>query len=222
MNDAAPVVPQYPDPNQNYEIFFPIWCHLDTELGIIWKTYRVYLNQPRVDLTLRFQWRDVVPRLFRVGCMELNSDSFDRETLYYATTNGGVDAERFRLQGQQVRHDEGPCDNVSASGCLGATEGWAVLGDDAKGLGFVTKPAALYSVPMLHYQETRDDPGDYSLTLTHSLAEKDEASHTLWRGHSTWSLSILAGNQDIVEKTRSSAFLANGGLVAQSGSGPVK
>jgi hypothetical protein len=216
VTDHHPTELLYPRPDQSHEIFVPVRCRMQTELGTIWKTYRVYLHQPRVDLIVRFQWRDVVPAFFRLGRMALNPRAFDRGTLHYATTNGGEDIERFSLSGQKVGQDEPMGPEVSARGCLGATEGWVVVGDAERGLGFVTRPGQLYSVPMVHYEESEVDPEGFLMTLSYSLGEQDETSHTLWRGHSMWSLSILGGRDDIIAQTRTSALLANGGLLATS------
>ena len=211
---------EYAEPNESHEIFVPVRCAIHTEVGTIWKTYRVYLHQPRVDLTFRFQWRDVVPRFFRLGRMILNPSAFDQSTLYCATTNGSDEVERFPLDGQHVWQDEPQEGGVTARGCLGATEGWVALGDAAKGIGLVTRLASLYSVPLLHYEETASNSEAFLLTLAHSLGEWDETSHTLWRGHSTWIISILGGAENIVAKTRASALLSNGGLVARHEANP--
>ena len=202
---------QYPESLTSHEIFLPLRCVVQTEVGTVWKTYRVYLHQPRVDLTIRFQWRDVVPKSFRLGRMALNPNAFDRSTLYYATTNGGAEVERHQLHGRSIP-PQGPAQGGYA--CLGATEGWVVLGDATKGVGLVTRPADLYSIPVITYHEDEGKPGGFQLNLAHSLGEPDETSHTLWRGHSTWSLSILGGRDDIIAQTRASALLANGGLIA--------
>jgi hypothetical protein len=211
----------YPEPGEGHEIFLPVRCSVQTELGTIWKTYRVYLHQPRVDLAYRFQWKDAVPRTFRLGRMVLNAGAFDRNTLFYATTNGGDDVERFSLKGQHVRPDEELEGGVTSQCCLGATEGWVVLGDALKGVGFVTRSAELYSLPMVHYEKLAGGPEGLRLTLAYSLAESDETSHTLWRGHSSWSLSILGGRNDIVAETRACALLSNGGLIARSETGSL-
>ena len=219
ISDRRDTELQLPEQGQGNEIFVPVLCSIETEAGTIWKTYRVYLHQPRMDLLVRFQWKDVVPKSFRLGQMSLNAAAFDRSSLYYATTNGGEEVERFPLKGRQVRHDQPTNEGTSATCCLGATEGWVVLGDGTKGLGFVTRPSQLYSVPMVHYEESDQKPGGFKLMLIHSLGEQDETSHILWRGHSTWSLSILGGQGDVISQTGASAVLANGGLVARYNSG---
>ncbi len=212
---------EYPEPGEGHEIFFPVRCSIRTELGTIWKTYRVYRYQPRIDLAYRFQWKDAVPRTFRLGRMTLNARAFDLDTLFYATTNGGDDVERFSLNDEHFRQDE-PLEGGVTSPCyLGATEGWVVLGDALKGVGFVTKSAELYSLPMVHYENLAGESEGFRLTLAYSLAEGDETSHTLWRGHSSWSLSILGGRNELVAETRACAILSNGGLVARSDAGAL-
>ena len=217
VSDVRPTEIRFPSPGEWNEVFVPVRCTVQTELGTIWKTYLVYIDQPRVDLVYRMQWRDAVPNSFRVGRMVLNPNGFDHDTLYYATTNGGDEVERFHLKRQQVLHDGPLGAGVTARGCLGATEGWVVIGDAHKGVGFITRPAQLYSVPILHYEELDGEANAFLLTLAHSLGELDETSHTLWRGHSVWSVSILGGTGDVVNHVRACASLANGGLMGELG-----
>ena len=219
ISDHSQTTIQYPEQGHEFPIYLPVRCQIHTELGTIWKTYRVYLHQPRVDLMVRFQWKDLVPKYFRLGRMAVNPEAFQRSSLYYATTNGGNNVERFPLNGTRVFHDQPAGENLSATSCVGATEGWLIIGDQNVGLGLVTRPGALYSVPLLNYQEPGDDGQEFRLTVAHSLDEQDETSHTLWRGHSTWALSLIAGTTDIIQRTRASALLANGGLVAHGVNG---
>jgi hypothetical protein len=169
----------------------------------------VYRDQPRVDLAVRFQWKNLVPRFFRMGWISLDPNAFDRETVYYATVNGGDEIERFELRGTDVRHDDPIDADVSSRGGVGATEGWIVLGDAHKGVGFVTRPAQLYCMPLVHYEEQGPGTHEFSLRVTHSLGESDDTSHTLWRGHSTWSVTLMGGAEDIVASTRAAAQRAN-------------
>ena len=111
-----------------------------------------------------------------------------------------------------MRHDNKLENGFTSRGCIGATQGWVVIGDEKKGLGFITQPSALYSIPLLHYQNDLTTDSQVSLSLTHSLGEWDETSHTLWRGHSSWGITIVAGKDNILETTRDRAILMNGGL----------
>jgi len=219
IDDHQEVALELPQQSQDCEIFVPVRCTIETELGTIWKTYRVYRHQARVDLEFRFQWRDVVPATFRLGRIDLSFSGLDQETLFFAATNGTDTVDRFPLSGQEVLHATPLDDNVSSRACLGATEGWTVVGDKSRGLGFVTRLAKLYSVPMIEYVENSGHDSGYDLSLVHSLGEKDETSHVLWRGHSTWEVSILGGGKDIVDVTRAASLLTNGGLASWPAAG---
>ena len=202
----------YPSLDQCGDLYVPVRCEIRTPVGTIWKSYRIYYDQARIDLNYRFQWRDVVPKSMRVGRICLNPELFDNGTLFFATTNGGCETETFQLFGNNVRHDNKLENGFTSRGCIGATQGWVVIGDEKKGLGFITQPSALYSIPLLHYQNDLTTDSQVSLSLTHSLGEWDETSHTLWRGHSSWGITIVAGKDNILETTRDRAILMNGGL----------
>ena len=216
FTDHLPATVEYPAEGTVFEIFVPIRFSIQTQLGTIWKTYKVYLNQHRVDLEIRFQWRDVIATIFRIGRMIVNPNAFEASTLSYATVNGGTDVEEFPLSGQYVRQGDPMSGGVTARGCLGATEGWVSIHDETKGLAFITRLASLYSVPMIHYEITDSHSKSFLAMINHSLAENDETSHTLWRGHSTWHLSVIGGKDNIIPETRRLAGIINGGLVHQT------
>lgn len=213
-SDGVATEMQYPEETSGMDLFVPVRCVITTETGTVWKTYQIYVNQPKIDVMVRFQWRDVVPRSFRIGGANMNPSAFDSSNLYYATVNGGDLVERFSLADISVDHGSPAAATVTASCCLGATEGWVVIGDDEKGVGLITHHGELYSAALVRYQPPSRN-NSFHLSLTHTLGESDETSHILWRGHSTWKASILGGGQDIVDLTRTSALLANGGLVTR-------
>ena len=206
-NNAQMIYPEYANP---FPIFVPILCKIITGLGVIWKTFRVYIDVPRVDLQIRFQWRDVVPKSFRIGNMSLEPDAFDEETLQYITNNGGINDELFYIGDSIINHGAPMQNNVTAHTSIGATEGWTVLRDSSKGVGFITNQSMLYSVPMISYKNYGDANGSFIYSIEHSLTEQDPTTHVLWRGHNTWQVSILGGNKNIVEETKQAALSYNG------------
>ena len=135
----------YPDTNMHCPIFVPILCKIVTKLGVIWKTFRVYKDIPRVDLQIRFQWRDVIPSSFRIGNMSLNPNAFDKQTLQYVTNNGSINEESFDIGDTLIAHGAPMNEEVTAHTSIGATEGWTVLRDKSKGVGFIT--CLLYTSP---------------------------------------------------------------------------
>ena len=200
----------YPEYLAPFPIFVPILCKVITGLGVIWKTFRVYMDIPRVDLQIRFQWRDVVPRSFRIGNMSLESDAFDKETLQYITNNGGINDEFFYIGDSIINHGAPMSKDITAHTSIGATEGWTVLRDSSKGVGFITNQSMLYSVPMISYKSYDYTNSSFIYSIEHSLTEQDPTTHVLWRGHNTWQVSILGGNENIVQETKQAALSYNG------------
>ena len=202
----------YPEANIHCPIFVPILCKIVTKLGVIWKTFRVYKDVPRVDLQIRFQWRDVIPTSFRIGNMSLDPNAFDKQTLQYVTNNGGINEESFDIGDTFFDHGYPMSEKVTAHTSIGATEGWTVLRDASKGVGFITNQSMLYSVPMISYKSYDDTYSSFILSIKHSLTEQDPTTHVLWRGHNTWQVSILGGDENIVQETKQAALSYNGGI----------
>ena len=202
----------YPEDSNAYPIFVPVLCKVNTELGVIWKTFRIYIDIPRVDIQIRFQWKDVLPKSFRIGNVSLEPSSFDNKTLQYITNNGGISDESFDLHGELVNHGASMTPNVTAHTSIGATEGWTVLRDSSRGVGFITDQSMLYSVPMISHKNYGNSENSFICSINHSLTEQDPTTHVLWRGHSTWQMSILGGREDILQDTKKSALSFNGSV----------
>lgn len=206
INGRVPSRIQYPTNTSESTDFLSVRCVTENDIGTIWKTFKIYRERARVDCEYRFQWADLVPRYFRIYMLSANPEFFDAPSLYYATTNGSNSCERFSLKGHSVKHDEILDPQNTSTCCIGATEGWVVLGDDTKGIGFVTKPYELYSAAMIRYQEQDPDQFKFNMNLVYSLGEHDDTSHILWRGHSLWNVSIIGGGSDIIDSTRALAL----------------
>ncbi len=189
VNDLQPTALLFPDRVDACDLYIPVRAKVCTPLGDFWKTYRVFIEEPRLDLVYQFQLKPLSPFYFRVGSFVINPHSFNRSSLYYATVNGGYGIERFDLAGRQVIHDR-PVDlTVSTHNSLGATEGWVTVGDDEKAVSIVTDKALLYSAPLIRYEEFNDI---FFLKISHSIGESDETAHSFWQGHNQAVFSILA------------------------------
>jgi hypothetical protein len=165
-----------------------------TAAGDIVKTYRVYRDRPRVDLRLEFRFPSIRPISFRVGALTAPPRSFDRDRLRYATVNGGTTVETFPLAGRTVAHDAPVSTRVSATTCVGATEGWLDFGDGAKGIGVVTDKAELFSVFLIHHEAVDDL---FYFRAWASVGENDETSELVWRGHNALTLSYVGHGPDL-------------------------
>ena len=125
----------------------------------------------------------------------------------YSTLNGGYSPETFYLKGKKVLQDEAVSLSVSAHHCLGATEGWVDVADDEKGVAVITDKSQLYSVPLVHYEETDDS---YFLRVYTSVGEADDTCDIFWRGHNKINVTYLGHKGDSSEVRRQSRNINSG------------
>ena len=131
------------------------------------KTYRLHLDG---KLHCGFYF-DRAFRLF--GTLRLGFLTFlSRKINYlgYSCHNGGHGLESFRLS-KPLHHGQAVSSLISASGCLGATEGELYLHDGSQGLRISWLPGNCAAMPMIQ----REFFGDEQLNrVFFSLAEMDE------------------------------------------------
>jgi hypothetical protein len=144
--------------------------------------------------------------------LTFNPGAFERDSIYLATVNGGEEFEVFSLAGARLAQGD-PVDlRISSSHCLGATDGWISLGDREKGIAVINDRNSLYSVPMVHYQETKKS---YYLRVYNSLCEKDETSNQLWRGHCRYRITYYGHQNDLNRVARVSGQINRGLLLIE-------
>ncbi|MDO8426752.1 MAG: hypothetical protein Q7T24_04485 [Deltaproteobacteria bacterium] len=160
------------------------------EIGTLWKRFEVSKTAPRISVTYRLKVAGLTASSLRLGIFTFIPDGFDRETLWFETVNGGASPERFYLKGRTIAHDEPVSQSVSASSCLGATEGWVKFGDREKTVTVQTDKSKLFSVPMLKYIDSTDDK--FFLRLYHSIGEVDDTAWWVWRGYNEVSFTVTA------------------------------
>lgn len=161
------------------------------EIGTLWKKYEISKKHPEISVTYRLKVTGLLSSSLRLGIFTFMPGGFDRDSLWFETVNGGQAAERFYLKGHSLAHDEPVSQSVSASGCLGATEGWIKIGDKDKSIRFHTDKSRLFSVPMLRYTEI-DQEETFFLRLYHSLGEVDDTAWWVWRGYNEVAFSVTA------------------------------
>ena len=124
----------------------------------------------RIDYSFHF---DQLPlSSFHLNQCTLFPDSFDQESLFYATHNGGYEYEEFLLN-KALKHYQHSSSVVSASHALGATEGITVLGDQSTVIAIITDRSKNGSLPMIEHRITNF--GRYFTRLVYSLGELDES-----------------------------------------------
>ena len=163
------------------------------EIGTLWKKYEISKTGPEVKVTYRLKVNGLVASSLRAGIFTFMPSAFDRDTLWFETVNGGAGAERFYLKGHELAHDEPVSQSVSASSCLGATDGWVRIGDSSKSIEIQTDRSKLCAVPMLKYLELPAEDS-FFLRVYHSLGEFDDTAWWVWRGYNEAAFTLRAAS----------------------------
>ena len=192
--------------SSNYPIRIPVVCRIEMPLGVLLKKYYVYLNRPRVDLVYHFSLNNILPLSFRLGILTFNPNCFRKNELKYSTVNGGSVSETFYFRGKKVCQDNPVSLGVSTNHCLGATEGWTDISDNEKGILTVTKKSQIFSVPLLHYEETN---GSFFLRTYNSISEMDDTTETFLKGHNKISFTFLGHKNDLNDIKNESLSINN-------------
>lgn len=194
-----------------FPIRVPVEVQVPVEFGKLRKRYLVYHQHPRVDVYFQMVLNYIQPRSLHVGIAAFLPESFDRPTLHYATVNGGDTIERFPFAGHAIKQDEPVRMLVSTKHCLGETEGWVDVSDQHKGLSVLSWKDRLYSVPLLHYEET--DSHGFFLRLIPTVSESDDVAGPTWWGPLEKRLSYVGHTGPVDEKIRGSFKRLERGLI---------
>lgn len=167
------------------------------------KRYRVYHDLPRLDLEHRLSFHEARLASLRLGTFTLRPDGWDRDRLAYATVNGGAGVEWRRLgPGAQLRQSTAVSASVSASSCLGSTEGWVAFSDGRRGLVISRDPARAAVAPLLDFEDVDDG---FFCRLSHTAAETDETRASFLRGRLDFAFAVEAfdaARPDTLERIR--------------------
>jgi hypothetical protein len=162
---------------------------LDIGIGTLWKVYRIYKREPKVELAYRLKVDALAASSLRLGIFTMLPEGFDSGTLWYEAVNGGSAPERFYVKGHEVTHDTPATPGVTASACLGATDGIVRVGDKEKSVTIETDKSRLYSVPMVSYADVGNS---FFFRLYHSVGEVDDTAWWVWRGYNEAVFTIIA------------------------------
>lgn len=139
--------------------------------AMLYKTYTVWKKLPQIAIRYTLQCDRIPKGSLRLGNLTFNPQAFDKDTLFYATHNGGRHLEMFMLKGQTVDHGSPVSHSTSASGGLGATEGVIHFVDKDKDVRVWFDQKICAAMPMLTYRETGDE---FFARLSFSCGEIDE------------------------------------------------
>ncbi|NNL68323.1 MAG: hypothetical protein HKP30_18885, partial [Myxococcales bacterium] len=160
-----------------------------TAVGDWTKLFRLYHRHPRLDLVHGLSFHEARLASLRLGTLTALPGGFARESLRYATVNGGETLESFALApGQRIAQHAPVPGATSARSCLGATEGFVTLADADRAVTVLGDRSQSAVVPMLEFAEV--DDGCF-LRLHHTLAETDETRAGFFRGFRRVAFAIV-------------------------------
>ena len=175
----------------------------ESDLGVWQKTYRVYRNCERLDVVHDLAYHDARIASLRLGMFTLLPDAWDAATLRYATVNGGPGIEWRTLSRDTVLgQSKAVSSGVSATSCLGATEGWVALADTRHGILIQGDRGQAAVAPMLDFESVDDR---FFCRLSHSAAEIDETRAIFLRGRRRFAFSLegfAAADSGVFERAR--------------------
>lgn len=173
---------------KDYPIKIPIYAKVKIGSGEIVKKYSIYVNEPRIDIEKYFMFYSLEPLSFRNFNLTLFPESFDQDSMYLATINGGKTPEKFSLNNSIINQDELVNLKISSHGCQGATEGWVAMGDKEKGIAVISDLAENYCVPLIHFEKVDDT---FFGRISTSVAESDETASHFYRGKFKFKTSVV-------------------------------
>ncbi len=169
ITDLSPVDPEI----REHSARLMVQTRVPTPLGAVEKTIRVDPGRPSVGIEYRLHWRRIPVGILRMGHITLHPEAFDLGSLCYRTANGGYTPEMFRLGLEEVDHGAPVSPLVTASQCVGITDGVFEFHDAAKVLRVGVDKACTALVGLVTCRRVR---GTYFCRLALSGAETDETS----------------------------------------------
>ena len=145
---------------------------IKSSIGSITKTWIVDDSNSTLKLILNLDLPHSTLGTLRVGYITLNSNSFDQQSLYYASNNGGLYKEKFDLK-TDFDHGKPVSLLVSANQAVGATSGEIEIGDKDRGIlvRFDQSSAAL--IGLVSHQNIKES---HLTRLALSIRELDDTS----------------------------------------------
>jgi len=169
VTDLNPVLPTVTLSND--DTFIVISGKIKTSLGPVQKTYFIDRRKSELILLGELEWPEIPLGFLRLGNITVIPDTFDKNSLYCQTHNGGNDAETLFLAGRKIYHGSPVSFTVSSSSAIGITGGTVIFGDSQKRLCITIDKSYSALIGLINYHEVGDS---YFCRLALSAMEMDE------------------------------------------------
>ena len=131
----------------------------------------ITVSERNLTLTKTIHSERISKYIVRPFHFTLIPESWDFESLYIATHNGGHEAERFDLVNQDISHSDLYSSLISSRHGFGNTEGIFTIGDKDKSLSIKCDMRLSALIPSIVYRETSES---FFFRLQYSAQELDE------------------------------------------------
>ena len=148
-------------------------CVVPTVLGPITKSISLLDEGPGLVVAFELDWDDLPVGSLRLGHVLLSPDVWDHGSLRYATHLGGRTAELFECGQRDFDHGEHVSFLVSASTCLGMTDGAVWIGDTERSIEVKVRHELVKSVGLISHRRLGDKT---FFQFCSSILELDETS----------------------------------------------
>ncbi len=143
----------------------------ETALGPIEKTVAIDPVGGTIEIAWTLRWDELPAGSLRLGHLTLNPEAFERDTLWFATHNGGTNLERHQLGAVPFDHGAAVSALVSARQGLGITEGVLLVGDAQHHVRAEIDQSLARPLGLVTFQPAGER---YFLRCAFSLTESDE------------------------------------------------
>ena len=106
---------------------------INTEVGKIFKKWTFDDKNRELTLHFKLKTKKISYGSFRFGHLNLDPVSFNQQSLFFKTHNGGSEFETFKIN-KNFNHYDPVSNLISANQAIGATNGTVIIGDKKKKL----------------------------------------------------------------------------------------
>jgi hypothetical protein len=146
-----------------------------------------YVLSDTLKVNIKFYFFNLYPLSLRTGIISFLPEFLNEKSFTYATYNGGFEVEEFVVENQTIEHNCSVNALVSATSCLGDTEGNVNFNCGNRKITFKTDKGKCYTVPLLFHKIVDNS---HFCRIYYSMCEQDDVSHQFFKGYQQFGMEI--------------------------------
>ncbi len=147
-----------------------------------------YVLSDKLEVNIKFYFLDLYPTSIRTGIITFLPEFLNNKSFCYSTYNGGFELEEFNVENQTIKHNSPVNALVSATSCLGDSEGLINFQCNKQSLTIKTSKDKCYTVPLL-FHKVIDNA--HFCRVFNSMCEQDDISHQFFKGYQEFTMEII-------------------------------